>query len=93
LGYNTKRIHSANIKGKYPRNAFLETFSEFSEPSLLAVVSVGLLVISFPTGKAQKPLIQAGRIKTNMIASHHNISPYPPYVSLLLSSADLTALW
>jgi hypothetical protein len=48
LGYNTKRIHSINIRGKYLRNALLEAFSEFSGPSVIAVVSLKLPVISSP---------------------------------------------
>jgi len=52
LGYNTKRVHSMNIRGKYLRKTFLETFSDLSIPSVIAVVSVEPLVIFFPTGIA-----------------------------------------
>jgi len=50
LGYNTRRIHSINIRGKYFRKTFLEAFSDFSRLSVIVVVSVEVLAISFPYG-------------------------------------------
>jgi hypothetical protein len=52
LGYNTKRIHSINIRGKYLRKTFLETFSELSIPSVIAVPSIEPLVMFFSISMA-----------------------------------------
>jgi hypothetical protein len=51
LGYNTKRIHSINIRGKYLRKTLLDILETFKTPSI-AVVPVALLVIFFLTGIA-----------------------------------------
>jgi hypothetical protein len=55
LGYNTKRIHSINIRGKYLRKTLLKTFSDLSRPFGIAVVSIALLVIFLPNDITQNP--------------------------------------
>jgi hypothetical protein len=64
LGYNTKKIHSTNIRGKYLRKTLLATLSDLLTPSIIAVVSVELLVISFFTGVAPRTLLRVRENKS-----------------------------
>src|SRR4030042_718258 len=70
LGYNTKRIHSIRISGKYLLKTLPATFSEPSRPPTIAVASADVLVIFVFTGTAQKTLARGRQNRRN-----HNIEP------------------
>lgn len=56
LGYNTKTIHSINIRGKYLRKILLGAFSDSSRLFFIPVVSIELLATCLLTGIARETL-------------------------------------
>jgi hypothetical protein len=56
FGYNTKRIHSMNIRGKYLRRILLDAFSDLPELPFIPVVSIELPVTYLLASTVEKAL-------------------------------------